>query len=267
MPAGGTEAGTRPAELDIQRWTSGGPTRRSAGSQAGTGGGPRGLYEALQPLAGVPWVPGQKLERWGHEPPSGWTAAAGHRHGRGQDEQLGPVARLPAGDTVPSPWADVTLPQTGPGEGTETPGSDRGLRAELELPTLVPTLILPPSALHPGDAQPPRAERGARLTWVLGLGQRVVQGVGVQPPPQSRSSPAQPICTPRPHPTPRVENGADLVSEANGGGHMREDRAPSLRARRGRGGSGKLFDLHRPLLRDKVILGGRLILGVTMGIK
>lgn len=180
----------------------------------------------------------------------------------------GPSARLPAGDTVPSPWADVTLPQTGPGEGTETPGSDRGLRAELELPTLVPTLILLPSSLHPGDAQPPRAERGARLTWVLGSGQLVVQGVGVRPPPhQSRSSPAQPICTPRPHPTPRVENGADLVSEANGGGHMREDRAPSLRARRGRGGSGKLFDLHRPLLRDKVILGGRLILGVTMGIK
>lgn len=183
MPAGGTEAGTRPAELDIQRWTSGGPTRRSAGSQAGTGGGPRGLYEAPRPLAGVPWVPGQKLERWGHEPPSGWTAAAGHRHGHGQDEQLGPVARLPAGDTVPSPWADVTLPQTGPGEGTETPGSDRGLRAELELPTLVPTLILLPSSLHPGDAQPPRAERGARLTWVLGLGQLVVQGVGVRPPP------------------------------------------------------------------------------------
>lgn len=133
---------------------------------------------------------------------------------------------------MPSPWADVTLPQTGPGEGTETPGSDRGLRAELELPTLVPTLILLPSALHPGDAQPPGAERGARLTWVLGLGQLVVQGVGVRPPPhQSRSSPAQPICTPRPHPTPRVENGADLVSEANGGGHMREDGAPSLCAR------------------------------------
>lgn len=183
MPAGGTEAGTRPAELDIQRWTSGGPTRRSAGSQAGTGGGPRGPYEAPRPLAGVPWVPGQKLERWGHEPPSGWTAAAGHRHGVARMSDSGPSARLPAGDTVPSPWADVTLPQTGPGEGTETPGSDRGLRAELELPTLVPTLILPPSSLHPGDAQLPRAERGARLTWVLGLGQLVVRGWASGPPP------------------------------------------------------------------------------------
>lgn len=183
MPAGGTEAGTGPAELDIQRWTSGGPTRRSAGSQAGTGGGPRGPYEAPRPLAGVPWVPGQKLERWGHEPPSGRTAAAGHRHGVARMSDSGPSARLPAGDTVPSPWADVTLPQTGPGEGTETSGSDRGLRAELELPTLVPTLILLPSALHPGDAQPPRAERGARLTWVLGSSQRVVRGWASGPPP------------------------------------------------------------------------------------
>lgn len=177
MPAGGTEAGTRPAELDIQRWTSGGSTRRSAGSQAGTGRGPRGRWPVSLGFQGRSWKGGATNHHQdGRRPRATGTAVA-------RMSDSGPSARLPAGDTVPSPWADVTLPQTGPGEGTETPGSDRGLRAELELPTLVPTLILPPSALHPGDAQLPRAERGARLTWVLGLGQRVVRGWASGPPP------------------------------------------------------------------------------------
>lgn len=177
MPAGGTEAGTWPAELDIQRWTSGGPTRRSAGSQVGTGGGPRGRWPVSLGFQGRSWKGGATNHHQdGRRPRATGTGVA-------RMSNSGPSARLPAGDTVPSPWADVTLPQTGPGEGTETPGSDRGLRAELELPTLVPTLILPPSALHPGDAQPPRAERGARLTWVLGLGQRVVRGWASGPPP------------------------------------------------------------------------------------